>query len=190
MKSFAVNKLPPKLIDLPPILLTNGTSAVPLKSPVSFNLPFVKASASGVAEKFIEFATNSVVASWVEIVPVAAVGAVGIPVRLGEASGALNNILAVLLETDVGSVAIVLELTPPILLTVAGKEPVPDPDTSPVKVINWSPEFTPPIVTSPITVTVVVVFVPPEIVKPFAKEVGVTPLILLLTNDWGLVKFT
>ena len=42
--------------------------------------------------------------------------------------------------------------------------------------------MTPPTVTSPTTVKVVLVFVPPDTLKPFAKEVGVTPFIDLLFN--------
>ena len=43
-------------------------------------------------------------------------------------------------------------------------------------------------VTSPITVTVVLVIVPPAILNPFANEVGVTPLIVLLVKDSVLDK--
>ena len=60
--------------------------------------------------------------------------------------------------------------------------PVPLPFTSPVKEINWSPEFVPPTVTSPITVKVVFVFVPPDTLNPFANAVGVTPLIVLFVS--------
>ena len=63
VKSFAVNKLPPKLIGLPPIFEMVGKSAVPLKSPANFNLPFVVASASGVTLFVILDKTNSVVAT-------------------------------------------------------------------------------------------------------------------------------
>jgi hypothetical protein len=41
----------------------------------------------------------------------------------------------------------------------------------------------PPTVTSPITVNVVFVFVPPAMVNPFANAVGLTPLIVLLVSD-------
>jgi hypothetical protein len=51
------------------------------------------------------------------ISPVVAVGAVGVPVKEGEAIVALNAILF-------GSVAIVVELTPPTLFTV-GRSAVP-----------------------------------------------------------------
>ena len=74
------------------------------------------------------------------------------------------------------------ELIPPTLLIVVENVPVPLPVTSPVKVINWSPEFTPPIVTSPTTVKVVFVLVPPAIVNPVASAVGVTPLIILFVK--------
>ena len=166
--------------------------------------------------------TNSVVATWVVFVPTAAVGAVGVPVKLGEAIVARNAIsvilvvilavldvtlvsnaastfvalvisdvilavlvaiLFVLAKTAAGKLAIVEELTPPILFIVVEKVPVPLPLTSPVNVINWSPEFTPPTVTSPITVKVVLVFVPPAIVNPVANAVGVNPLIVLFVKD-------
>ena len=94
----------------------------------------------------------------------------------------LDAILVSLVVTLVGNFEIVSELTPATALIVVVKVPVPDPLTSPVKVINWSPEFTPPSVTSPITVKVVTVLVPPEILNPFSKAVGLTPLIVLFVN--------
>ena len=42
--------------------------------------------------------------------------------------------------------------------------------------------MTPPTVTSPTTVKVVFIFVPPDTLKPFAKAVGVTPFIDLFFN--------
>ena len=48
----------------------------------------------------------------------------------------LLEILTVLEATLVGKLAIVDELTPPILFTVVGNNPVPLPLTSPVNVIN------------------------------------------------------
>ena len=238
--------------DTPPTLFTVGAAAVPPKSFANCILPFVVASASGVTLFVILANTNSVVATWIVFVPTAAVGAVGVPVKEGEAIVALNAISAVLLRilatfiaisvvlivilavfevtlvssevilavfdaillvlfvilsvleaidsvfavmlavldtmfvvfevTAAGSVEIVEELTPPILLTVVEKVPVPLPLTSPVKVINWSPEFTPPTVTSPITVNVVLELVPPAIVKPVANAVGVNPLIVLFVK--------
>ena len=86
-------------------------------------------------------------------------------------------------------VSVIFALFAILLLSIAPFEmvvlnvPVPLPITSPISVINWSPEFTPPIVTSPTTVNVVLVIVPPAIVNPFAMEVGVTPLIVLFVND-------
>ncbi len=44
-------------------------------------------------------------------------------------------ILAVFAETEVGKPAIVAELTPPTVFTVVAKLPLPDPVTSPVKVV-------------------------------------------------------
>jgi hypothetical protein len=84
-----------------------------------------------------------VVASCDVLVPGAAVGAVGVPVKEGEAMVARNHIsevlvviLAVLAAINVGNVAMVDELTPPTLLVVVVNVPVPLPLTSPVKVIN------------------------------------------------------
>ena len=91
----------------------------------------------------------------------------------------LEEILFVFAKTASGKPLIVDELTPPILLIVVLILPVPDPTTSPVNVINWSPVFTPPTVTSPITVKVVEVDVPPAILNPFAKASGLTPLTVL-----------
>ena len=76
----------------------------------------------------------------------------------------------------------VVELTPPTLFVVVVNIPVPLPLTSPVNVINWSPELTPPTVTSPTTVNVVFVLVPPAMVKPFANAVGLTPLMVLFVR--------
>ena len=67
----------------------------------------------------------------VELVPESAVGAVGVPVSEGEFIVALNAIsvilavmLAVFEATEVGKVEMVVELTPPTILTV-GKSAVP-----------------------------------------------------------------
>ena len=181
---------PPKVIGLPPILLTNGEPAVPPKSPVNWTLPFVDASASGVAAPVTKLETKAVVATWFEIVPGDAVGAVGVPVNAGDAIVALNNIsavfaviLAVLDAIKVGSVAMVDEFTPPTALIVVVNVPIPLPLASPVKVINWSPEFTPPTVTFPTTVNVVLVIVPPAMVNPFSNAVGLTPFMVLFVSD-------
>ena len=69
----------------PPIVFTVGASAVPPKSFVNLIFPFTLAVASGVAEPPTMEDTNSVVAICVVLVPGAAVGAVGVPVKLGEA---------------------------------------------------------------------------------------------------------
>ena len=129
----------------PPTLFTIGKSAVPPRSFANFNIPFTVAEASGAVELVILAATNAVVANWVEFVPVAAVGAVGVPVKDGDAMVALNNIsavfavilavfadialvllviLAVFAEIKVGNVVIVVELTPPTLFTT-GNTAVP-----------------------------------------------------------------
>ena len=77
---------------------TKGKSAVPVKSPANFNFPFVVVVASSVDALAI---TNSVVAICVVFVANAAVGAVGIPVRLGEAKGAFKS-NAVCVAVEIG----------------------------------------------------------------------------------------
>ena len=173
---------PPKTIGLPPILFTNGEAAVPPKSPANWILPFVVASASGVAA-VTKLETKAVVAICVELLVNAAVGAVGVPVNEGDAIVALNNISAVFDAINVGRVVMVDEETPPTALIVVVNVPIPLPLASPVKVINWSPEFTPPTVTSPTTVKVVFFTVPPAMVNPFSNAVGFTPLMVLFVSD-------
>ena len=68
------------------------------------------------------------VAMFVALVAIAAVFAVILEV--------LDAIFAVFVVTAPGNVAMVAELTPPTLLIVVGKVPVPLPVTSPVNVIN------------------------------------------------------
>jgi len=80
----------------PPTLFTVGKSAVPPKSFVNFNNPFNVDVASGAPDPPTNAETNSVVAICVVLVPGAAVGAVGVPVKDGDAIVALNNISAIL----------------------------------------------------------------------------------------------
>ena len=67
----------------PPTLFTVGASAEPPKSLANCNLPFTDAVASGVIDPVTCAATNAVVAICVELVPGAAVTAVGVPVSAG-----------------------------------------------------------------------------------------------------------
>ncbi|MFN6388498.1 MAG: hypothetical protein ACK4X2_09250, partial [Bacteroidota bacterium] len=67
----------------PPTLFTVGASAEPPKSLANCNLPFTNAVASGVIEPVTCAATKAVVAICVELVPGAAVTAVGVPVSAG-----------------------------------------------------------------------------------------------------------
>ena len=134
----------------PPTLFTVGALAVPPKSFVNCNFPFVLDVASGVTLFVILAKTNSVVATCVVFVPNDAVGAVGVPVNEGDAMVARNAIslvfdvmlavfeaiFKVLVVTIDGKVEIVDELTPPTLFIVVEKVPVPLPVTSPIKVIN------------------------------------------------------
>ena len=80
----------------PPTLFTVGKSAVPPKSFVNFNIPFTVAVAFGAPDPPTNVETNSVVAICVVLVPGAAVGAVGDPVKDGDAIVARNNISAIL----------------------------------------------------------------------------------------------
>jgi len=79
----------------PPTLFTVGKSAVPPKSFVNFNIPITVAVALGAPDPPTNAETNSVVAICVVLVPGAAVGAVGVPVKDGDAIVARNNISAV-----------------------------------------------------------------------------------------------
>ena len=67
----------------PPTLFTVGASADPPKSFVSLIIPFTLDVASGAPEPPINVATKAVVAICVELVPGAAVTAVGVPVNEG-----------------------------------------------------------------------------------------------------------
>jgi hypothetical protein len=78
----------------PPTLFTVGISAVPPKSLVNFKIPFIVDDASDAPEPPTKAATKAVVATCVELVPGKAVGAVGVPVKDGDAIVALNNISA------------------------------------------------------------------------------------------------
>jgi hypothetical protein len=101
--------------------------------------------------------TKAVVAICDVLVPKAAVGAVGVPVKEGDAIVARNNIsavfavmlvvfdaielvllvmLVVLEAIKVGKVPMVVELTPPTELIVVVNVPVPLPLASPINVIN------------------------------------------------------
>ena len=68
----------------PPTLFTVGASADPPKSLVNFKIPFTLDVASGAPEPPINVATKAVVAICVELVPGAAVTAVGVPVNAGD----------------------------------------------------------------------------------------------------------
>ena len=76
---------------IPPTLATTGAVAVPAKSFVNWILPLVVASASGVAAAVVAV-TKAVVAIRFEKSPAVGVGAVGVPVKEGDAIVALNAI--------------------------------------------------------------------------------------------------
>ena len=79
---------------IPPTLETTGADAVPAKSFVNCTLPFKIAVASGVAAAVVAV-TKAVVAIWLELVPVVAVGAVGVPVNAGDSIVALKAMSAI-----------------------------------------------------------------------------------------------
>lgn len=124
LEAIEVGKLP--IVDalIPPTLTTVGAAAVPPKSFVNCNLPFVLASASGVADPPTIEVTKAVVAICVVLVPAAAVGAVGVPVKEGEAIVALKAIsfvLAVILavfEVTIVSKVVILAVFDVILLVL------------------------------------------------------------------------
>jgi hypothetical protein len=150
-------------------------------APLAFDVPEIAPIELNPAfEAVIEALTYSVVAIFVELSLVAGVGAVGVPVNVGELIGAFNNIsavfaviLAVFAFTLVGKVAMVLELTPPTLFTVVAKLPLPDPVTSPVKVVVAVADITSVPITSPKFVLASAAVVAP--VPPFATAI-VVPL--------------
>jgi hypothetical protein len=126
----------------------------------------------------IEALTYSVVATFVELSLVAGVGAVGVPVNVGEFIGAFVKIsvvfvviLDVLVFILVSNVEIVEELTPPTLLIVVTKLPFPLPVTSPVKVVVAVADITSVPITSPKLVLAPAVVVAP--VPPFATAIAV-----------------
>ena len=65
----------------PPTVFTVGDVAIPPKSPANWTLPFTVVEASGVAALVVAV-TKAVVATCVVLVPAAAVGAIGTPVKL------------------------------------------------------------------------------------------------------------
>ena len=75
----------------PPTLFTVGASAVPPRSFANISFPLVVVVASGVVLLVMLAATKAVVAICVEISPVLAVGAVGVPVKAGELNGAFKS---------------------------------------------------------------------------------------------------
>jgi len=95
----------------PPTLLTTGAVAVPPKSFVNCNIPFVEASASGVIVLLAikDAFTKAVVAICVLTSPVVGVGAVGVPVNEGDAIVALSAILFVFVVT-LASIDVILKV--------------------------------------------------------------------------------
>ena len=87
-------------------------------------------------------------------------------------------------ETDVGKPAIVAELTPPTVFTVVAKLPLPDPTTSPVKVVIAFASMTLVPITNPKLVLAsdaVIAPVPPlfnAIVVPLQTPVVIVPTLV------------
>jgi len=100
----------------PPTLFTVGKSAEPPKSLVSLIIPFTLDVASGAPEPPTNAATNAVVAICVELVPGAAVTAVGVPVN----AGLVDN------TTDPVPVALLVPVPPLVIANGVVKVNVPD----------------------------------------------------------------
>jgi hypothetical protein len=113
----------------PPTLFTVGTSAEPPKSFVNFIIPFTVDVASGAPEPPINVATKAVVAICVELVPGAAVTAVGVPVN----EGLVDN------TTDPVPVAVFVPVPP--LATLNGVVKLNVPDEIAVAVIVPAPKL-------------------------------------------------
>jgi hypothetical protein len=142
-----------------------------------------------VFDAVIEALTYSVVAIFVELSLVIGVGAVGVPVNIGDAIGAfvmMSAVLVVILDVFalilVSNVEIVEELTPPILLIVVVKVPEPEPVTSPVKVVVALAAITSVPIVKPKLVLASAELVAP--VPPFAIAIVVplqVPLVMVPT---------
>ena len=100
----------------PPTLFTVGNAAVPPKSFVSCIIPLVLDVASDAPEPLTNAATNSVVAICVELVPGAAVIAVGVPVKAGLVDNTNNPV----------PVAVLVPVPPLTILNGVVKLKVPD----------------------------------------------------------------
>ncbi|MNY51276.1 hypothetical protein D3C86_1868500 [compost metagenome] len=90
-----------------------GKAAVPVKSPASCILPVADAVASGTAAVVMASVTNAVVAICVVFVPAVAVGANGVPVRVGDARSAFSTKPVV--NTPSAAVALAISAVKPIV---------------------------------------------------------------------------
>jgi hypothetical protein len=154
-----------------PLIVAPFAFEVPEIVPIELNPPL---------DAVIEALTYSVVAIFVELSLVAGVGAVGVPMKVGELIGAfvkISAVLVVILDVLVfilvSNVEIVEELTPPTLLIVVAKLPFPLPETSPVKVVVAVADITSVPITKPRFVLAPAAVVAP--VPPFATAI-VVPL--------------
>jgi len=110
---------------MPLIPLTLGEVALPPRSPSNLTRPSVEEVASGAAPFVTAVVTNAVEAIWVVLVPAVAVGADGVPVKLGLLRGALLATVPLL--------ATLLEMILWTLLELLRVAELPTEVTSPVK---------------------------------------------------------
>ena len=142
-----------------------GAAAVvpsPAKSPPNWMIPFADVVASGVPAVTAAF-TNAVVAISVLFVPGAAVGAVGVPVKAGEANGAAPVTSATgMLETDERVVS------DPLVIYLFANEVTPVPplaiSTVPVTFAAFPVIF--PLTFEPVTVTILASVTAPSAILP------------------------
>jgi hypothetical protein len=180
-----------KINSVVPLIVAPLALEVPEIAPILLNPAF---------EAVMEAFTYSVVAIFVELSLVNGVGAVGIPVNVGDAIGAfvkISAVLVVILDVLVfilvSNVEIVEELTPPTLFIVVAKLPFPLPVTSPVKVVVAAADMTSVPITSPkfaLAPAAVVAPVPPfanAIVVPLQVPEVIVPTVFKFDNDVNVV---
>ena len=134
----------------------------PAKSPPNWIIPFAVVDASGVPAVTADF-TKAVVAISVLFVPGAAVGAVGVPVKAGEANGAAPVTSATgMLETEERVVS------DPFVIYVFAKEvtPVPPFTIATVPVIFVAFPVMSPVTFEPATVTILASVTAPSAILP------------------------
>jgi hypothetical protein len=180
-----------KINSVVPLIVAPLALEVPEIAPILLNPAF---------EAVMEAFTYSVVAIFVELSLVNGVGAVGVPVNVGDAIGAfvkISAVLVVILDVLVfilvSNDEIVEELTPPTLFIVVAKLPFPLPVTSPVKVVVAAADMTSVPITSPkfaLAPAAVVAPVPPfatATVVPLHVPEVIVPTVFKFDKDVNVV---